>query len=147
MSDQNLPKYAANEGKALFVPMTIRMLPAFNTNKINKGATTAFSPWFLQCYLNPNNVKAYTNGCFVLDKSTKLPTNKFMTLDNDLEPFGPQAPGQHGAKITPVIRRTPMEDGSFPTIEDSSNFPLFVRVKNSNALTLARTQGSSATTR
>ncbi|GAB7364812.1 hypothetical protein MBLNU230_g5607t1 [Neophaeotheca triangularis] len=131
-STEAFDKGAMGETKAKFIPVAVRMLADSGITDIDTNATTTFNPWFLHSYLNPQKCPAYTNGFFIFGNDSQLPSQSLMTLDNDLEPFGPDLPGKHGAKISPVSRHTPTEDGSLPSPRHTTGFPLFVRAQSGN---------------
>ncbi|KAF1946947.1 hypothetical protein EJ02DRAFT_200368 [Clathrospora elynae] len=113
-------------------PHYLTTLPAF-TGEIPVGnSMTTFHPAFLDQHFggdpwSPGLQFVHTPGPCMLKNRT------YYRIDPDNEPFLPEAPGNHGAKLTAFFNTAPEEacaDLLDPDSNSYENVPMFVRVGN-----------------
>lgn len=88
---------------------------------------TTFHPQFLEEVLGGSD---WSPGLkFVVGNSTCIIRNRtYYQFDAATEPYLPEAPGQHGAKLTAFFNKAPEEEHDLPEdVSSSEDVPMFVR--------------------
>ncbi|WPG99550.1 Hypothetical protein R9X50_00236700 [Acrodontium crateriforme] len=89
-----------------------------------KEHTETFSWEFLQLTLGG---KQWCSGFYWTTEHPHLPGRSYWLLEGEYEPFAPQKPGQHGAKMTAVFNTSSEDDD--PSLKDFMNSPVFICAK------------------
>ncbi|TKA81793.1 hypothetical protein B0A55_02158 [Friedmanniomyces simplex] len=113
-------------------PLAVRQMPpppALNSPDTNK---TTFTWEFLAKELRGSH---WSPGFYFIRTASKIPSQTYWLLEHEWEPFLPSAPGQHGAKLSPLFNDQEFEPGQGPDVENYMDVPLFVRLERSGEYT------------
>lgn len=111
----------------LWIPLAIRQMPPTQPVPVQNPETFAFD--LLKSELGGQE---WSPGFYFIKTSTstsapKLPIRSYWILESEFEPFLPNEPGHHGAKLTAFFNETVgLGEGQAPTEDDYDNVPVFI---------------------
>lgn len=129
-ADTEHPHLTGNEVARTFKPLFIANLPQLPSETLSRIPSTSvdFAPEFIRNQLGGDLWSPGFN--FIAPPQTSIvPNRAYYTVDPTHDPYLPEAPGRHGAKLVPFFNINPEDHTEFHLPDDydsSSEVPLFV---------------------
>lgn len=105
-----------------WTPMVVRKMPAVQITVPVDAETFTFE--FLRTTFGGEN---WSPGYYFIPKNSMLPSQSYWILDVQNEPYLPQEPGAHGAKLTAFFNESSCVAGQAPDPENFLNVPVFIK--------------------
>ena len=123
-------KHLSLNDEKTWKPYHLTTLAKYSGEIPSSGASVTFHPDFLTNHLGGT---VWSPGLrFVLGRGPCILKNRtYYQIDPENEPYLPQAPGEHGAKLTAFFNKAPEEEFGHLLAEDSNSYedvPMFVLV-------------------
>lgn len=108
-----------------WVPLAVRQMPP----RLQPDLTTHGVTFSCEFIHNELHGIEWSPGLYYIppnDRREGRDLTAYWVLDAALDPYLPQEPGEHGAKLTPFFNSTLSEPGMAPTEQDYMNTPVFI---------------------
>lgn len=113
-----------------WMPFAVRTMPAMSLAIPENMETFSFE--FLRATFGG---AWWSPGYYFIAKNSMLPCKAYWILDLANEPFLPQQPGAHGAKLTAFFNETVSGVGQAPEVENYENVPVFIKAAGKDEYT------------
>ncbi|KAK4911897.1 hypothetical protein LTR49_019614 [Elasticomyces elasticus] len=114
-------------------PLAVRQLPPPPSDMDIPNTNTITFTW--EFLMKEFGGEQWSPGFYFIAVAPKIPCQTYWVLEREWEPFLPTAPGQHGAKLSPVFNDQEFEPGQGPDVINFKDVPLFVREDGSKEYT------------